>query len=74
MKNYKILYLISIALCLFGCKNNKDNIPFDSEKLLSFDISTVDNKEYEVKLSDLMESIEVIRTTVRKRLIQKYLK
>ena len=61
MKNCKQLYLISMLLCLFGCKNNKENIPFDSEKLLSFDISAVDNKEYEVKLSDLMESIEIIR-------------
>ena len=61
MKNCKQLYLISMLLCLFGCKNNKENIPFDSKKLLSFDISAVDNKEYEVKLSDLMESIEIIR-------------
>lgn len=62
MKRHNLFYLPLLILSLLsGCKDSPKSPILDSEKLLSFDINTVEDKEYEVKLSDLTESIEIIR-------------
>ena len=40
--------------------SSQKEVILDSEELLSFDVSTLDDEIYEVKLTDLMESIDII--------------
>ena len=56
-------YFISLFVTIFisSCINQEKYIYTDPEEFLSFDVSTLDNKEYEIKLTDLMESIEIIQ-------------
>ena len=61
MRAFKIIACLSVAMALSSCSNQEKNIPTDEEELLSFDVSTLDNKEYEIKLSDLMESVEIVQ-------------
>ena len=61
MSTFKYIAYILVVMALSSCSNQEKNIPTDEEELLSFDVSTLDNKEYEIKLSDLMESVEIIQ-------------
>lgn len=62
MKNIRIFLWMLASACLFpACEDEKASRPYDSEELLSFDVSTLEDKEYEIKLSDLMESVEIVR-------------
>ena len=61
MSTFKYIAYILVVMALSSCSNEEKNIPTDEEELLSFDVSTLDNKEYEIKLSDLMESVEIIQ-------------
>ena len=61
MSTFKFITYFLVAMALSSCSNQEKNIPTEEEELLSFDVSTLDNKEYEIKLSDLMESVEIIR-------------
>jgi len=61
MSTFKFITYFLVAMALSSCSNQEKNIPAEEEELLSFDVSTLDNKEYEIKLSDLMESVEIIR-------------
>ena len=57
----KYIIDLIIVILLSSCSNQEDKIRNNEEELLSFDVSTLDNKEYEIKLSDLMESVEIFR-------------
>ena len=61
MSTFKFITYFLVAMALSSCSNQEKNIPTDEEELLSFDVSTLDNKEYEIKLSDLMESVEIVQ-------------
>ena len=61
MSTFKFFAYLSVAIALIGCSNSEKNTPIEEEELLSFDVSTLDNKEYEIKLSDLMESVEIVQ-------------
>ena len=61
MSTFKFITYFLVAMALSSCSNQEKNIPTEEEELLSFDVSTLDNKEYEIKLSDLMESVEIIQ-------------
>lgn len=61
MSTFKFITYFLVAMALSSCSNQEKNIPTEEEELLSFDVSTLENKEYEIKLSDLMESVEIIR-------------
>ena len=61
MSTFKYIAYILVVMALSSCSNEEKNIPTDEEELLSFDVSTLDNKEYEIKLSDLMESVEIVQ-------------
>ena len=61
MRIFKFFAYLSVAIALIGCSNSEKNTPIEEEELLSFDVSTLDNKEYEIKLSDLMESVEIVQ-------------
>ena len=61
MAFFKYIIDLLIVISLSSCSNLEKNIPTEEEELLSFDVSTLDNKEYEIKLSDLMESVEIIQ-------------
>ena len=56
-------YFISLFVTIFisSCINQEKYIYTDPEEFLSFDVTTLDNKEYEIKLTDLVESIEIIQ-------------
>ena len=43
------------------CINQETKELLDIEELLSFDVSTLEDKEYEIKLTDLMESVEIVQ-------------
>lgn len=58
---YKILLSIAIISSFISCKSENRNVIFDSEELLSFNVNTIENKEYIINLSDLMESVDIIR-------------
>jgi len=57
----KYIIDLIIVILLSSCSNQEDKIRNNEEELLSFDVSTLDNKEYEIKLSDLMESVEIVK-------------
>ena len=57
----KYIIDLIIVILLNSCSNQEDKIRNNEEELLSFDVSTLDNKEYEIKLSDLMESVEIVQ-------------
>ena len=61
MSTFKFITYFLVAMALSSCSNQEKNIPTEEEELLSFDVSTLDNKEYEIKLSDLMESVEIVQ-------------
>ena len=61
MSTFKFITYFLVAMALCSCSNQEKNIPTEEEELLSFDVSTLDNKEYEIKLSDLMESVEIVQ-------------
>ena len=61
MAFFKYIIDLLIVISLSSCSNLEKNIPTEEEELLSFDVSTLDNKEYEIKLSDLMESVEIVQ-------------
>ena len=61
MRTFKFFAYLSVAIALIGCSNSEKNTPIEEEELLSFDVSTLENKEYEIKLSDLMESVEIVQ-------------
>lgn len=61
MSTFKFITYFLVAMALSSCSNQEKNIPAEEEELLSFDVSTLDNKEYEIKLSDLMESVEIVQ-------------
>ena len=52
---------LQVEFAFIGCHNQKKYISSDSEELLSFNVSTLKDKESEIKLSDLMESVEIVR-------------
>lgn len=58
---YKILLSIAIISSFISCKSENRNVVFDSEDLLSFDVNTIESKEHTINLSDLMESVDIIR-------------
>ena len=43
------------------CINQETKELLDTEELLTFDVSTLEDKEYEIKLTDLMESVEIVQ-------------
>ena len=57
----KYIIDLIIVILLSSCSNQEDKIRNNEEELLSFDVSTLDYKEYEIKLSDLMESVEIVQ-------------
>ena len=62
MNKFRIFLWTFASVCLFSaCEEEKASHWYDSEELLSFDVSTLEDKEYEIKLSDLMESVEIVR-------------
>ena len=62
MNKFRIFLWTFATVCLFSaCEEEKASHLYDSEELLSFDVSTLEDKEYEIKLSDLMESVEIVR-------------
>lgn len=61
MSTFKFITYFLVAMALSSCSNQEKNTPIEEEELLSFDVSTLDNKEYEIKLSDLMESVEIVQ-------------
>ena len=61
MSTFKFITYFLVAMALSSCSNQEKNIPTEEEELLSFDVSTLDNKEYDIKLSDLMESVEIVQ-------------
>lgn len=61
MSIYNCIIGVLATFLFIGCHNQKKYISSDSEELLSFDVSTLKDKEYEIKLSDLMESVEIIQ-------------
>ena len=62
MNKFRIFLWTFATVCLFSaCEEEKASHWYDSEELLSFDVSTLEDKEYEIKLSDLMESVEIVR-------------
>ena len=62
MNKFRIFLWTFATVCLFSaCEEEKASHWYDSEELLSFDVSTLEDKEYEIKLSDLMESVEIIQ-------------
>ena len=61
MSTFKFITYFLVAMALSNCSNQEKNITTEEEELLSFDVSTLDNKEYEIKLSDLMESVEIVQ-------------
>ena len=62
MNKFRIFLWTFATVCLFSaCGEEKASHWYDSEELLSFDVSTLEDKEYEIKLSDLMESVEIVR-------------
>lgn len=61
MSTFKFITYFLVAMALSSCSNQEKNIPTEEEELLSFDVSTLENKEYEIKLSDLMESVEIVQ-------------
>lgn len=62
MNKFRIFLWTFATVCLFSaCEEEKASHWYDSEELLSFDVSTLEDKEYEIKLSDLMESVEIVQ-------------
>ena len=62
MNKFRIFLWTFATVCLFSaCEEEKASHLYDSEELLSFDVSTLEDKEYEIKLSDLMESVEIVQ-------------
>ena len=61
MRIYNCIIGVLAAFLFIGCHHQKKYISSDSEELLSFDVSTLKDKEYEINLSDLMESVEIIQ-------------
>ena len=62
MNKFRIFLWTFASVCLFSaCEEEKASHWYDSEELLSFDVSTLEDKEYEIKLSDLMESVEIVQ-------------
>ena len=62
MNKFRIFLWTFASVCLFSaCEEEKASHLYDSEELLSFDVSTLEDKEYEIKLSDLMESVEIVQ-------------
>ena len=61
MTFFKYIIDLIIVILLSSCSNQEDKIRNNEEELLSFDVSSLENKEYEIKLSDLMESVEIIQ-------------
>ena len=61
-KRVKRIFIFSmlVSVLLYSCSIKEKEVTLDSEELLSFDVSTLDDEIYEVKLTDLMESIEII--------------
>lgn len=57
----KYIIDLIIVILLSSCSNQEDKIRNNEDELLSFDVSTLDDKEYEIKLTDLMESIEIVK-------------
>lgn len=63
MNTIRIFLWMLASACLFSaCEEEKASQTYDSEKLLSFDVLTLEDKEYEVKLSDLMEGLNEMST------------
>lgn len=58
---YEILLSIAIISSFISCKSENKNVIFDSEELLSFNVNTIESKEQTINLSDLMESVDIIR-------------
>lgn len=56
----KKIYNIITCIFLCACTNNQ-SYSYNFEELLSLDVSTLEDKEYEIKLSDLMESVEIVQ-------------
>ena len=55
-KRVKHIFILSmlVSVLLYSCSIKEKEVPLDSEELLSFDVSTLDDEIYEVKLTDLM--------------------
>lgn len=60
MKTHCHLISFLFLLLLHGCSDGKKDYSSSSEEFLSFDVNTMDNKVHELKLTDLMESVEII--------------
>ena len=62
-KRVKHIFILSMlaSVLLYSCSSKEKEVPLDSEELLSFDVSTLDDREYDVNLSELMESVEIIQ-------------
>ena len=61
MRIYNCIIGVLVAILFIGCHSKEKYISLDSEELLSFDVSALKNKEFEIKLSDLMESVEIVQ-------------
>ena len=64
MKKKVLLKLLSLIICFYLCGcTNKQQILSNSnpEKFLSFDWSSLKDKVHTIKLSELMESIEIVK-------------
>ena len=68
----KYIIDLIIVILLSSCSYQEDRIRNNEEELLSFDVSTLDNKEYEIKLSDLMESVEIVKMDSVQEAFTKY--
>lgn len=55
-KRVKHIFIFSmlVSVLLYSCSIKEKEVTLDSEELLSFDVSTLDDEIYEVKLTDLM--------------------
>ena len=55
-KRVKHIFILSmlVSVLLYSCSIKEKEVTLDSEELLSFDVSTLDDEIYEVKLTDLM--------------------
>lgn len=66
INNMSIYFILSALICcltIIGCSpvSKETTNDFTSEKLLSLDVNTINSSEESVNLSELMESIEIIR-------------
>lgn len=61
MSKFRCIIGLFLAVSLNSCINQEKGVSLEPEELLSFDVSTLDNQVHEIKLTDLMESVEIIQ-------------